>query len=401
MITKKLVLFGAGKIGRSFIGQLFSAGGYEVVFIDLFQPVIDELNRRKEYNVIIRGDRESVIVVKNVRGVSVSDEMTVVKELRDASIVATAVGQQGLPGVVSLLAKGLVERFHHNPSSPLDVIIAENLRDAAPWFAKELQKVLPAEFPLSDYVGLIETSIGKMVPIMTRKDVEDDILQVFAEEYNTLILDKKGFRNPIPPVDGLAPKDNMKAWVDRKLFIHNLGHAATAYLGFLHDPSLTYLHQVLALPAIFTQVRKTMLQSATALEAAWPDEFTTEMLHDHIDDLLSRFANKDLGDTIFRVGCDLMRKLGPNDRLAGAISMARERGLPYDKILHVLVCACRFAATDEQGKHLESDLLFRIIYHDGIQNVMTKVCGFDPVADQQLIAQAVNMDASTLHLSKD
>ena len=43
----KLVLFGAGKIGRSFIGQLFSRGGYEVVFIDVFKPVIDELNLRR------------------------------------------------------------------------------------------------------------------------------------------------------------------------------------------------------------------------------------------------------------------------------------------------------------------------------------------------------------------
>ena len=31
---KKILIFGAGKIGRSFIGQLFSRAGYELVFID-------------------------------------------------------------------------------------------------------------------------------------------------------------------------------------------------------------------------------------------------------------------------------------------------------------------------------------------------------------------------------
>jgi len=391
--AKKLVLFGAGKIGRSFIGQLFSAGGYEVVFVDLFQPVIDELNRRKEYNVIIKGDKEYVIQVKNVRGVNVSDEMAVVNELCDAAIVATAVGQQGLPGVVSLLAKGLIKRFQQLPiQHPIDIIIAENLRDAAPWFASELKKILPTEFPLQQNVGLIETSIGKMVPIMTRKDMQEDILQVFAEEYNMLILDKKAFRNPIPPIDGLAPKENMKAWVDRKLFIHNLGHAATAYLGYIHNPSLTYLHEVLTVPAVFSQVRETMIQSANALQAVYPDEFTHEMLHDHIDDLLARFANKALGDTIFRVGCDLVRKLGPNDRLTGAIKMARDRGLPYDKILHVLVCACRFAATDEQGESLQSDLDFMADYSKGIHNVLISVCGFDSVADKELIARAIALN---------
>ncbi|NJK84846.1 MAG: hypothetical protein HC906_01560 [Bacteroidales bacterium] len=85
-------------------------------------------------------------------------------------------------------------------------------------------------------MGLVETSIGKMVPIMTSKDIEEDLLQVFAEPYNTLILDKNGFKNPIPDIRGLAPKVNMKAWVDRKSFIHNLGHAVAAYIGKLFCP---------------------------------------------------------------------------------------------------------------------------------------------------------------------
>ena len=40
VIKNKLVLFGAGKIGRSFIGQVFSRSGYEVVFIDINQEII-------------------------------------------------------------------------------------------------------------------------------------------------------------------------------------------------------------------------------------------------------------------------------------------------------------------------------------------------------------------------
>jgi mannitol-1-phosphate 5-dehydrogenase len=241
-------------------------------------------------------------------------------------------------------------------------------------------------------VGLIETSIGKMVPIMLKKDMEADVLQVFAEPYNTLILDKMAFKNPIPLIEGLAPKENMKAWVDRKLFIHNLGHATAAYLGFLAHPSSTFLYEVLSDSQLKEKVRNTMLQAANILLRKYPDEFTIESLTEHIDDLLKRFQNKALGDTLFRVGCDLQRKLGAEDRLASAIQLAREFKLPYDLILTSLVCGCHFKATDEVGNMLPSDLEFMAIYAKGIKAVLIFICGFDEIIDSEVILKAVLID---------
>jgi len=391
-MNKKLVLFGAGKIGRSFIGQLFSAGGWEVVFVDVYKPVIDELNTCREYNVIIKGNRESVIKVSNVRGVYAGNEDDVINEICSAGIVATAVGQNSLPGIFPLLAKGLIKRWKQNSELPLDIIIAENLRNAAPYFETELKKYLPENYPFNRMVGLVETSIGKMVPLMTQKDLQQDVLQVFAEEYNTLILDKKAFKNPIPEIEGLAPKENMKAWVDRKLFIHNLGHAAAAYLGFLYNPKFVYLWEALEISEVFSEVREIMQQSAAALIKKYPDEFTEESLQNHIDDLLARFRNHALGDTLFRVGCDLPRKLGPDDRLVGAIKLAIEMNLPYRKILKALVCGCRFRATDENGKMFPAEIEFAEIYKTSIRNVLTDICGFDEIGDEAIIQEAEKMD---------
>jgi mannitol-1-phosphate 5-dehydrogenase len=391
-MNKKLVLFGAGKIGRSFIGQLFSAGGWEVVFVDVYKPVIDELNRRREYNVIIKGTRESVIKVSNLRGVYAGDEKAVISEICNAGILATAVGQNSLPDIFPLLSKGLVKRWEQNPELPLDIIIAENLRNAAPYFETELKKYLIENYPLNRMVGLVETSIGKMVPLMTQKDLQHDVLQVFAEEYNTLILDKKAFKNPIPQIEGLSPKDNMKAWVDRKLFIHNLGHAATAYLGYLYNPKFIYLYEALEISEVFSEVREIMQQSAAALLKKYPGEFTKESLQNHIEDLLERFQNKALGDTLFRVGCDLPRKLGPDDRLAGAIKLAIEMNLPYNKILKALVCGCCFRATDENGKMFPADIEFAEIYKAGTRNVLTLICGFNEISNKKLIEEAEKMD---------
>src|SRR5512140_217430 len=103
----KLVLFGAGKIGRSFIGQLFSRGGYEVVFVDVYKPIIDELTRRGNYNVIIKSDRAEVLNIRSVRGVCADDEQAVIREVSTAGILAVSVGVNGLKFIFPVLAKGL------------------------------------------------------------------------------------------------------------------------------------------------------------------------------------------------------------------------------------------------------------------------------------------------------
>jgi mannitol-1-phosphate 5-dehydrogenase len=389
---KKIVIFGAGKIGRSFIGQLFSKGGYEVVFIDINKSVIDELCRRGNYFVIIRSDKEEIINISNVRGVHADDENNVVQEIATAGITAVSVGLGGLEKIFPLLKKGLLERYDADSEYPLDIIIAENMRNADAYFHAELTKLLPASYPLDKLVGLIETSIGKMVPIMQKKDLQEDILQVFAEPYNTLILNKKGFRNQIPGIEGLAPKTNMKAWVDRKLFIHNLGHSATAYIGYLFNPEFIYLHQVLAVPEVYDKVKAAMLQSEDILLRKYPEEFTAKDLNEHINDLLSRFQNKALGDTIFRVGCDLMRKLGHEDRLAGALKAAIELNLPYDKILYAFVCGCHFRAKDEDGNMLREDVEFVNRFQIDIKSILKEVSGFDEIQNRQLFREAEEMN---------
>src|SRR5690554_4390230 len=222
--SRKLVLFGAGKIGRSFIGQLFSRSGFEVVFIDIDQQVIDALNQARSYKVYIYDTHPETIVVNNVRGVQGRDTEKVVAEIVSADILAVSVGKNGLRGIVPSLSLGLVEREKVFPGRMIDIILAENMRNADEFLYNELEEALPSHFPLDERVGLVETSIGKMVPLIHNQE-DEEILSVYAEAYNTLIVNKEAFKNPIPDISGMEAKENMKAWVDRKLFIHNFGHA--------------------------------------------------------------------------------------------------------------------------------------------------------------------------------
>ena len=396
----KLVLFGAGKIGRSFIAQLFSNGGYETVFIDIDSTVVNGINRLGTYNVIIKDREEKRLPVSGIRAVHLNNTEKIVDEIVTADILAVSVGQKGLPNVVHLMALAAGARQKLFPGKPLDIIIAENMRDASEWMKRQFTAELPEDFPIESYLGLIETSIGKMVPLMTATDQQENPLNVFAENYNTLILDKKAFKNPIPDIPGLAPKDNMKAWVDRKLFIHNLGHAALAYFSYLKNPDLTYTWEALEDAAIRHQVSVAMHESAAVLRQQYPDEFTDEALEEHIYDLLSRFANRSLGDTIFRVGCDLERKLGPEDRLVPVIRLACQQGLPYDKVLEALVSGIFFDARDVQGNRHPADTSFLQKFNRRVTDILQFHCNFDPLKFHEIYSKALLFE-SKLPLTKN
>lgn len=355
---KSIAIFGAGKIGRSFIGQLFSLSGYEVIFIDIDQRIINELNKRKKYEVVIKSEKEEVLQIANVSGINANNQELAIKVIANCSLMATCVGKNALPRILPLVAKGIEKRFAKQPDLPLDIILAENIRDASTLMKDGLSALLDKKFPIDTYIGLIETSIGKMVPIMPKEIEDKDPLLVYAEPYNTLILDKNGFKDTIPKITGLSPKENIKAWVDRKLFIHNLGHATAAYLGFQKNQKWVYIYEALENSEIFWITRQTMLQSADILMGLYLEEFTWSQLETHIDDLLERFKNKALGDTIFRVGCDLYRKLSPEDRLAGPIHAAIKLEKPFNLILNALISGIAFRAKDENGNYYLTDEIF-------------------------------------------
>jgi mannitol-1-phosphate 5-dehydrogenase len=377
---KKLVQFGAGSIGRSFIGQLFARAGYEVIFIDVDTMIIDAMNQRREYIVEIRDIQPEKMLIQNVRAIHAKETSKIAGEIAEAAILGTAVGKNVLDKIIPNLAAGLIERHKKYGLKPIDIIICENILDGADFLTNGLKKILPPGFPLQNMLGFVETSIGKMVPIMTEADRQFDPLLVYAEAYNTLILDQKGFKNPIPDVPGLAPKKNMKAYVQRKSFIHNLGHAMTAYLSYLEGKSYTYTWEMMKDTPMRQRVKTVMWESGQALINAYPDEFTTKNQETHIENLLTRFANRHLGDTLFRVGRDIQRKLSYDDRIIGAMCFDFENGVEPAKTAFTAAAACFFKLHDENNSMYERDEEFHHqIFPKGIDNILQTVCQLSPI----------------------
>jgi mannitol-1-phosphate 5-dehydrogenase len=122
-----------------------------------------------------------------------------------------------------------------------------------------------------------------------------------------------------------------------------------------------------------------MWESARALIAAYPGEFDEANQGAHIEDLLSRFSNRALGDTIYRVGRDVQRKLGPEDRVIGALRFDEAHGVEAPVTTLCAAAGMLFRATDESGALFEKDRVFaESIYPRGVERVLTEVCGLEP-----------------------
>lgn len=378
---KKAVQYGAGNIGRGFIGQLFHQSGYEVVFIDVNTDMVNLLNEDRAYPVEIMsetGHRE--IIISNVRAVNGVEQENVAEEIADADIMATAVGVNVLQRIAGPIAAGLKKRWAAGNMKPLNIIICENLLDANHYLEGLLKKEMTGEEAglFDETVGLVEASIGRMVPVMTPEMQKGNILRICVEEYCELPVDREAFKGEIPEIVNMVPFSPFDFYIRRKLFIHNMGHAITAYLGY--QGKYRYIWEAVNNPTIRLIALKSMRESALALSSEYA--IPLEKIMEHVEDLLHRFGNRHLGDTIERVGKDPIRKLSQNDRLVGSANLCIKHGILPVYISVGIAAALFYAAGgDEAAQKLQAS-----IAEQGVGAVLSKQCG---ISSETLLGRIV------------
>ena len=389
---KTAVMYGAGNIGRGFIGKVFADSGYEVCFLDIMQEIIDEMNRRGSYTVrIVSNEGESDHAVKPVRAVnSLTDQA--IDEIVNCDIMATAVGVNVLPKIAPVIAKGVVARMERS-GRPLDIILCENQLGADElmrgWINERLTDEQRAWADRN--LGLVEASIGRMVPPLTPEMRARDKLLICVEPYAELPVDKDAFRGEIPDLAGLIPYSPFEFYIKRKLFLHNGGHALCAYLGY--QKGYEYIWQAIADPEIYEAAKASMMTSAAALVAKF-GEGVRENVESNVTDLLFRFQNRALKDTVARVGADPVRKLRRNDRIVGAALFALEQGVDPAPIVKGIVAALHF---DQPGDPT-APVLQKALKGHGIDYVMENYMGLAPGEPLwEMIRKAYNLPQATDH----
>ena len=381
---KQAIIFGAGNIGRGFIGQLFSESGYLVNFVDVDQALLAALNRRGRYTIrLVTNESSSDVSVGPVRGLFADDRETVAQAVAKAEIGATAVGAGVLKHVAPAVAAGIARRAAQGLTTPLNLIICENLKDAARLFRQMVKNELPPTYHpyLAEQIGLVDTVIARMVPPLPPELRTQAPSLIVVEPYQELPVDAAGFIGPPPDIVGMMPVAPFAFYTERKLYMHNAGHAVLGYLGY--QRGYIYGYEALLDADIAAAIRGAMMESQQALEKKY--SLASGTITPYLEDAFARFHNRALGDTVFRLGRDPIRKLAPNDRLVGAALNALEQGVQPVNLVRGIAAALRFDPPEDLIALQLQDQLQRT----GLDAILQGICGLDP---DSLLAKMVKQE---------
>lgn len=196
------VHFGAGNIGRGFIGLLLNEAGYHTTFVDVNKEIVDLLNERNEYKVVLAAESKNEVIVSDVSALnSMTEPEKVIEAIAKADLITTAVGPNILPIIAKLLAKGLQERVKSN-KSPLNVIACENLIGGSTLLKKHVyEQIDETEKGMFDqWFAFPDAAVDRIVP----NQVNDDKLLVMVEPYYEWVVDQSMMVGETPAIKGIT-----------------------------------------------------------------------------------------------------------------------------------------------------------------------------------------------------
>jgi len=368
MEKKKVIIFGAGQIGRGFIGDFCSEENYYLIFVDIDKSLIELLNKRKSYPLWILGKKKIVKKISNLKGIYFEETEKISDEIVDTPLIFTAVGANNLKNLASVIALGIQKKFYKNSKSFLNVIICENLLGSSKILYSEISKKLSMDIQkyLKENVGFVETVVSRMVAPITEELKKTNPLLVRVESYNILPVDRKAFKGGIPKIKSFYPVDNLSQYEELKLFGHNLIHATVAYLGYLKGYNYIWEgmedREILeVLDGIIQEIKYAFIKKY---------KFSTKKIENYFYDLKKRFKNKLLEDTVYRVGREPIRKLGPKDRIIGAINFCLSQKIfPKNICLVASACLCYNYQLDFEALKLQ-----KFLKNKGVDFVLKNIC---------------------------
>ena len=375
---KKAVHFGAGNIGRGFIGEILFENGFEIAFVDVNETIIDVLNERGSYEIEIAEEGQRHIAVSGVRGINNRlHPEAVVEAIAEADLVTTAIGPNILPFIASLVAQGIEARQAAGNLAPLDILACENMIGGSEFLYEEVKKHL-SDAGLAfakEHIGFPNAAVDRIVPAQSHEDP----LFVVVEPFNEWVVETRGMKNPSLVLDKVHYEAELEPFIERKLFSVNSGHATSAYTGAYYGAQT--ILEALQNVTVKNNVEAVLAEIRNLLIAKWG--FEEAALVDYHKVIISRFENPFIVDDVARVARTPIRKLGYDERFIRPIRELKERGLSYQYLLQTVAYVFSYRdETDEQSVQLQA-----LLAEKSLEEVVKEVTG---LSDQDLIAEIVS-----------
>jgi len=372
-VTRKAVHFGAGNIGRGFVGVHLHKSGYEVVFADVMDSVISDLQNNKSYKVIEVGtEGNSEEVITNYRAInSKTHEQDVIREISEADIVTCSVGPNILKFIAPVIAKGIDMRS--NDQKPIAVIACENAIGATSQLEEYIKSTKNTpEHRLVDHskrARYANSAIDRIVPAQD----PDHGLNVKLEKFFEWIVEREPFEDigGAPEIEGVKWVNNLLPYIERKLYTVNTGHATAAYYGYYLQKTTVY--DALQDPRIMSEVRAVLAETSRMLiDKHGADENEQK---EYVAKIIKRIGNPHLEDAVERVGRAPLRKLSRNERFIGPAAELAEENKDVSHLMKAVEMAFRFQNVEEDEESFE---LAKIMESNDAAAVVEKVCGLEP-----------------------
>ncbi|KAG5986267.1 hypothetical protein E4U43_005594 [Claviceps pusilla] len=391
--TKKAVHFGAGNIGRGFVACFLHNSGYEVVFADVVDSLIDKINAAPSYKVIevgTEGTTEKTIT--NYRAInSKTHDEDLINEIATADVVTCSVGPNILKFIAPVIAKGIDRRS--SDRSPLHVIACENAigaTDTLAQYIKDPSNTAPER--LEDHhlrARYANSAIDRIVPAQDPNAGLDVTLEKFFE----WVVDKTPFEDVgIPGIEGIQWVDNLGPFIERKLYTVNTGHATAAYHGYNRRKRTVY--DALQDKEIMSEVRGALMETKNLIVTK--HQFEEEDQAAYVEKIIKRIGNPHLEDAVERVGRAPLRKLSRKERFIGPAAELAENGQPIKYLLDAIEMCFRFQNVEDDE---ESKELAKIMSENSAEDIVSKVCGIQ--ANEKIHPQLVQVVQRVLDDSRE
>ena len=283
MSSQRVLIFGAGAIGRGFLGPLLTQHGIEISFVDVNQTLIEQLKDRNSYKVAITNNSDYEIVDVPISSSFLLGEKC---DVENFDIVFLCVGPKNCYELADIL--------------------------------KTAKTVISCENDMSTVVGLKDLTGNPNIyfgipDVITSNTASAELLErdplMTVTERGVLVTEKGNYSLPA----GILQLENHEVemhWMC-KFFIHNAPHAIVAYLGWLK--SYTYIHDAMA----DKQIEDVVIGAINEIcEGIIKSKLVSkQMTLTYRDKEIRRFRNKLLYDLIFRVAREPLRKLSKDNRL--------------------------------------------------------------------------------------
>ena len=327
-MMKKIIIMGAGAIGRGYLPWTLDLNKHALVFVDNDIDLISKLQTRESFSIFRVSGNDYQEKIVPIHSVYTSANFNAF-EHRDATACFICVGPRNAGGVAELFLGTTIPLIVCENEPETVTLVRRTVGHDAVYFA--VPDVITSNTASPELIKLDPLAIATECGVLYIETCP-------AEIYGDMVF--------------ISNSELLNVQWTAKMYLHNTPHCIAAYLGALLN--LTHIHEVMSHPKAAAVINGSMQEMLEVLTLQ--GEISSEFLNWYADKELMRFQCGLLFDPISRVAREPLRKLELHGRLIGAALLCIKFGVRPTNLLKGILAALLFEDANDVDNHIR--LLF-------------------------------------------